>query len=448
MFSKLINFYKVSDPVPCKYDNEAENDKRLKQLQWATFLSATIGYGTYYVCRLSLNVIKKPIVDNGVFSETELGIIGSVLFFTYAIGKFTNGFLADRSNIKRLMSTGLLITALVNLALGFTHSFILFAVLWGLSGWFQSMGAASCVVGLSRWFTDKNRGTFYGFWSASHNIGEAMTFIFVASVVSAFGWQYGFIGAAVVGIAGVVLLLTFFHDSPASKGVRLPGAQIVEKKQQDTEAYNKAQKSVLKNPLIWILALSSAFMYISRYAVNSWGIFYLENEKGYTTIDASFIISINSILGIVGTVTSGLLSDKVFRGNRYLPAIIFGLLNTTALCLFLLVPGHHLWVDVLAMILFGLSIGVLLCFLGGLMAVDIAPKNAAGAALGVVGVASYIGAGVQDIMSGLLIEGNKQLVNGVEAYDFTYINYFWIGAALMSVLLTATVWRMKSRRAL
>ena len=45
----------------------------------ATFLSATIGYGTYYVCRLSLNVIKKPIVDNGVFSETELGIIGSVL---------------------------------------------------------------------------------------------------------------------------------------------------------------------------------------------------------------------------------------------------------------------------------------------------------------------------------------------------------------------------------
>ena len=45
------------------------------------------------------------------------------------------------------------------------------------------------------------------------------------------------------------------------------------------------------------------------------------------------------------------------------------------------------------------------------MAVDIAPKNASGAALGVVGVASYVGAGIQDIMSGLLIEGNKHLVN-------------------------------------
>ena len=77
------------------------------------------------------------------------------------------------------------------------------------------------------------------------------------------------------------------------------------------------------------------------------------------------------------------------------------------------------------------------------MAVDLAPKNAAGAALGVVGVASYIGAGIQDIMSGWLIEGNKHIVNGSEVYDFTYINYFWIGAALLSVILTLCVWKAK-----
>ena len=78
------------------------------------------------------------------------------------------------------------------------------------------------------------------------------------------------------------------------------------------------------------------------------------------------------------------------------------------------------------------------------MAVDLAPKNAAGAALGVVGVASYIGAGVQDIMSGWLTEGHKHFVNGSEVYDFTYINYFWIGAALMSVILTLLVWNAKA----
>ena len=443
---KLLDFYKISPPVSGG-ESDSERSVRFKRIRWATFLSATTGYGIYYVCRLSMNVIRKPIVEDGVFTETQLGIIGSCLFFVYAVGKLTNGFLADRSNINRFMSTGLLVTALVNLCLGFVHSFILFAVLWGISGWFQSMGAASCVVGLSRWFTDKKRGSFYGFWSASHNIGEAMTFIIVASIVSALGWRYGFLGAGLVGLIGALVVWRFFHDTPQSKG--LPAVNAPEKKKEmdalETEEFNRAQKAVLRNPAIWILALSSAFMYISRYAVNSWGVFYLQAEKGYSTLDASFIISISSVFGIVGTMFSGVISDRFFGGRRNIPALIFGLMNVFALCLFLLVPGVHFWMDALAMILFGLGIGVLICFLGGLMAVDIAPRNASGAALGVVGIASYIGAGLQDVMSGVLIEGNKRLVDGVEVYDFTYINWFWIGAALLSVLLALLVWNARSK---
>ena len=441
MLKHLINFYRVSPPKPCEEESLSSAKRKRKRLQWSTFLSATFGYGMYYVCRLSLNVVKKPIVEEGIFSETELGIIGSVLFFTYAIGKFTNGFLADRSNINRFMTTGLLVTALVNLALGFTHSFLLFTVMWGISGWFQSMGAASCVVGLSRWFTDKERGSYYGFWSASHNIGEALTFIIVATVVSSFGWRYGFLGAGLTGLLGALVVWQFFHDTPQSKGLPPTGAK---EEKTDTNDFNKAQKQILLMPAIWILALSSAFMYISRYAVNSWGVFYLQAQKGYSTLDASLIISISSVCGIIGTMFSGVISDKFFGGHRNLPALIFGLMDVAALCLFLLIPGVHLWLDALAMVLFGLGIGVLICFLGGLMAVDIAPRNASGAALGVVGIASYIGAGLQDVMSGILIEGNKTIVNGIERYDFTYINWFWIGAAVLSVLLTLLVWNAKA----
>ena len=77
------------------------------------------------------------------------------------------------------------------------------------------------------------------------------------------------------------------------------------------------------------------------------------------------------------------------------------------------------------------------------MAVDIAPRNASGAALGVVGVASYVGAGLQDVMNGVLIEGNKTVVDGADVYDFTYINWFWIGAAIISVVLALFVWNAK-----
>ena len=360
------------------------------------------------------------------------------------MGKLSNGFLADRCNARVFLATGLLGTALINLILGFTNMFVVFAVLWGLNGWFQSMGAPACVVSLNRWYNPSNRGTYYGFWSASHNLGEALTFITIALLVSWMGWRYGMIGAGLIGLAGFGMLLLFMRDTPQSQGFLLNEAVTSPKSpKSQSEDFNKAQKAVLRNPAIWILALASAFMYISRYAVNSWGVFYLEAQKGYSTLDASFIISISSVCGIVGTVFSGLISDRFFKGSRNVPALVFGLMNVVALCLFLLVPGEHFWVDALAMVLFGLGIGVLICFLGGLMAVDIAPRAAAGAALGVVGIASYIGAGLQDVMNGILIESNKQIINGVEVYDFTVVNWFWIGAALTSVLLTLLVWNAR-----
>ncbi|MDE6489701.1 MAG: MFS transporter, partial [Muribaculaceae bacterium] len=401
-----IDYFKISAPNTALAGKRSE--KNFRNIRLATFLSATCGYALYYVCRLSMNIVRKPIVDEGVFTETQLGIIGSCLFFVYAAGKMANGFLADRCNVRRFMSVGLLLTALVNLILGFTSSFIVFAVLWGLNGWFQSMGAPAGVVSLNRWYSSKDRGTYYGFWSASHNLGEAITFITIAMLVSWMGWRSGMIGAGLIGLIGVGLLLLFMYDTPQSQGFMLNETTAASTKgKAQTEDFNKAQKAVLRNPAIWILAIASAFMYISRYAVNSWGVFYLEAQKGYTTLDASFIISISSVCGIVGTVFSGLISDKFFNGSRNVPALVFGLMNVVALCLFLLVPGTNFWIDVTAMVLFGLGIGVLICFLGGLMAVDIAPRAAAGAALGVVGIASYIGAGLQDVMNGILISYTK-----------------------------------------
>lgn len=441
LFRRIINFYRISEP---DY-NSGNTERDFKRIRLTTFVSATCGYALYYVCRLSMNIVRKPIVDDGVFTESQLGIIGSCLFFVYAVGKLANGFLADRCNARRFMATGLLLTALVNLVLGMTDMFVVFAILWGLNGWFQSMGAPAGVVSLNRWYSSRDRGTYYGFWSASHNLGEAITFITIALLVSWSGWRYGMLGAGVIGLLGFGMLLLFMRDTPQSQGFLLCQDTGISGAKEHGDDFNNAQKAVLRNPAIWILALASAFMYISRYAVNSWGVFYLEAQKGYDTLDASLIISISSVCGIVGTVASGIISDKLFRGSRNVPALIFGLMNVVALCIFLLVPGKHFWLDVTAMVLFGLGIGILICFLGGLMAVDIAPRAAAGAALGVVGIASYLGAGLQDVMNGMLIEGHKTVVNGAEVYDFTYVNYFWIGAALLSVVLTLLVWNAKPK---
>lgn len=88
--------------------------------------------------------------------------------------------------------------------------------------WLVSVdGAASGVVSLTRWYSSKERGTFYGFWSASHNLGEALTFISIALLVSWMGWRYGMIGAGVIGLLGFLMMLAFMRDTPQSQGFLL-----------------------------------------------------------------------------------------------------------------------------------------------------------------------------------------------------------------------------------
>ncbi|MBR2857560.1 MAG: MFS transporter [Bacteroidales bacterium] len=462
MFKRILSFYKTSQPSAVKVPAE-KVDGYYKKLRIQAFVAGTLGYSLYYVCRTSLNVMKQPIIDSGFLNATQLGLIGACLYWAYAAGKFVNGFLADHSNIKKFMATGLIVSAVANFIMGIlgmssgaagiasSVMFVAFAVIWAINGWSQSMGAAPAIISLSRWFPLRIRGTFYGFFSASHNFGEGLSFIFVSLLVSAAGWQWGFFGAAIAGVVGVVLITLWLHDTPESKG--LPSIEVLADEKTDDgmaeEEVSKAdasriQRAVLRNPGVWILALSSAFMYMSRYAINEWGMFFLQKVKGFGLEEAAMIIAVNTIAGIAGTVCAGWISDTVFKGDRKWPALVAGILEATALVLFLY-GGDGWFINVLAMALFGIAIGVLICFVGGLMAVDLVPRKATGAALGIVGLASYIAAGLMNIISGWLIDGNAVIdsVTGEKVYDFTYVSVFWIGAAVVAFLLPILNWRRK-----
>ncbi len=97
--------------------------------------------------------------------------------------------------------------------------------------------------------------------------------------------------------------------------------------------------------------------------------------------------------------------------------------------------------------------GILLCFLGGLMAVDLVPRNAAGAAMGVVAVLTYAGAAVQSRVSAMFIEtsaagdklASRFVTTTVFGCEIDAIALFWIGMAALSVLCALSVWKAKPR---
>lgn len=447
MFKAITRFFRTGpDAVPLT--DEAEIKRRYRRNRTSVFLSITFGYAMYYVIRQGFAVVKKPLLNAGVFNPLEIGTIGSVFFFTYMIGKCVNGFLADRLNIKRFLALGLLGSATLLVLLGFCSSFYLFAVLWGLCGWFQTFGAAPCVVALTQWFSNKERGTLYGIWFSAHNIGTGLTYIITAYIVGAFGWQMGFFAPGLLGISASVFLYLFMYDRPEVYGLPpiavYSGEQTREEHNAKDKPVLKAQFGVILRPAVWILGLSSAACYVTRYAFESWGVVFLTEAKGYSLTKASGIISISQFAGIVGAVSCGWISDTFFHHKRSVPCLMFGIFFVLSTAMFVYVPGGHVWSDCVSMMFFGYTVYALVAYLGGLMAVDICSKKATGAVMGVIGLFSYAGASLQEAVGGYLLNAHKIIgAEGKAIYDFTTVGHFWVVASVFALVLPLLVWNAK-----
>ncbi len=218
MITKLLRFFK-SGPDLTQIEDKATVRRVYERKRWSVLVTLIVGYGFYYTCRLSLSVAKKPMLDADVLSVEEMGLIGSMLFYVYAVGKLANGFLADRANIRRFMGTALLLSAITNLLFGATTLFYGFLILWALNGWFQSIGSAPSVVSLCQWFSQKERGTRYGIWAGAHNIGEGLTFIGTSVVVGAFGWRWGFWGPGIACVIVAAVMFRTLADRPETYGL-------------------------------------------------------------------------------------------------------------------------------------------------------------------------------------------------------------------------------------
>jgi len=493
----ILAYFTPAPARPAGIPGEAL-DRKYRRLRLQQVAAMLVVYAMFYVCRLAFSATKKMMVDQGAYTARELGFVGSAMLIAYALGKATNGFLADRANVKRFIGFGLFVSAAANFLVGFHLPAAALTALWFVNGFAQATGAPCCVVGQSRWFAKKERGTYYGIWSCSNNLGEALAYVLTAYIMVWAGktwgadaaWRSGFWGASLMGLAGIGIVALFFKDSPQSEGLppveewRGGGSAAPAQsaaKQFSAEEVKRGQKIAIASLSVWLVALAGAFFAASRYAIIDWGIFFLEAKKGYSTGTASWIVTINSIVGAVSSGLSGFVSDKLFKGSRHELALTGGLLNITGLSLMMFVPGQHLWVDVAAMTCFGLAAGILLTFLGGLMAVDLVPACAAGAALGIAGMGNYIGAGIQSATSGFLIkpiaavaktldggaklleDGSTLLPNGrlvdaagnavnrfysfdfhIAGFDFTvdWIAVFWVGMAVLSTVCALGVWRI------
>ncbi len=438
----------ATGPAVPTLEDTGRIDALYRRNRFRVLIAITIGYAFAYTCRLALSVVKKPLIDEGIFSPQDLGLIGSALFYSYALGKLVNGFLADHANMKLFFATGVIASALLNIGMGFSTVLTLSVALWALNGWFQGFGAPAGVVTLASWFSNRERGRFYGIWSTAHSMGEGLTYFVVALFVAGLGWRAGFWVPGIFCILAGIGIFLLMQDRPPTLG--LPKVadwkndHLAQLAAPETRVLT-LQFSIIRIPAIWVLALASATMYVTRYAISSWGILYLQEARGYELARSEPFHGRQHDRGNRAVACCSAISRTSSSAARRPPAnFLFAIVELIGLALIFFGPQNS---TVLSSHSCCSASGLngLVTSLGGLFAVDIAPKKVAGAAMGLIGVFSYLGAAIQENISGSLIESGMQVVDGVRTYDFGPVDQVLDRLLGRLHAARATLWKVKLR---
>ena len=346
----LLNFFKSAKAAP-QIEDPRLVESTYKYWRWRIFIGMYVGYVFYYFSRKSYTCIMPLLIQDLGMTKSDLGILSSLFALAYGGSKFLSGILSDRSNPRIFMAIGLMLTGVLNILFGMTSSLIFLAVFWGFNGLFQGWGAPPCAKLLTNWYSQKERGTWWGFWNSSHNVGGAMIPLVAGVVAQMMGWRVGMYVPGVLCIGVGLFILFTLRDTPSSLG--LPPIEEFKKDyppagqatKEDITLKELLFKYILNNHYIWLLGITYFFVYLIRGAFNDWAPLFLMETRGYPLMTANAAILWFEMGGLVGNLVAGWTSDKIFKGRRGPVNSLFCLAVVGAIVALWKVPPGMLYLD-------------------------------------------------------------------------------------------------------
>lgn len=395
---RFLRLY-APDPYLPEIQDQEQVDKEYKYWRIRILYSIFIGYALYYFTRKSFTFAMPGLIEDLHLDKGQLGMLGSILSLAYGSSKFFSGILSDRSNPRYFMATGLIITGICNIFFGLSSSFLMFAVFWGLNGWFQGFGWPPCARFLTHWYSHSERGSWWSTWNVSHNIGAFVIPWIVGACLHYWGWRYAMHVPGIICIIGGFYLINRLRDTPQSLG--LPPIEKYRNDYGSNQSHDERELTtkeilveyVLKNKFIWLLAISYFFIYIVRTGVNDWTALFLIEKKEYSRLGANGCVSMFEVGGFFGSLAAGWASDRIFSAKRGPVNALFAVGMFLSIGFFWWIPAGYPWLDSAAMFVVGFMIfGPQMLI--GVHAAELSHKKAAATATGFAGWFAYMGAAV------------------------------------------------------
>ena len=390
------------------------------------FALTWLSYATYYFARKNFPVAKRAIQRELGVSTAGLAAIDTGYLATYAVGQFAGGWLGDRVGSRRMVGLGMLGSAALCASFGASSTTSLFALFFGLNGFFQATGWPGNVKAMAAWYGPTERGAVMGFWSTCFQVGPLVATALAAWLLQHAGWRWSFFGPAIwVALVGL-LVLAFLQEGPVKeeRAAQTPRADI-----------RAATAAALRNPIVWLLGLSYFGMKLIRYCIDFWQPYYLEKGLGYSGPAAAYASTAFQFGGIFGAIFIGYLSDRFFPGRRGAVAAICTVALAGSLALYGKVAPLGLVPNVLAMALVGFCLFGPDSLISGVAAQDLGGPLAAATVAGFINGCGSIGA----IAQGAVVAGVSNRFGWQAVFQTLML------LAAFSALALGAVWRLQRR---
>lgn len=436
-------------------------NKKFIRWQWRTLIALMLGYICYYFLRKNFSAAIPAMESELGLSKVQLGIFLSLNGIVYGVSRMINGLLADRYSKRLIMSLGLVLSSIINLAICFSQKLngvlnlldsegkatiglvYLIGSLWVLNGYVHGMGYPPCAALMAHWFKPSELATKQSIWNASHSIGAGIVIALCGWILSRFGysaWSLCFVVPAVISLIGAAALYASLRDSPESVG--LPPVEELENRKD--ESVSQVQLTghqykhfiscmVFRNPIIWGISISDFCVYVIRFTILEWGTSFLTQYKGFDIALAASIVAASELIGgVLGTIVAGWITDRFMKSRTLRTSALFTLGATLCFAAFWRVPAdaHWMWSAVLivasAFFIYGPQA------LLGVSCSQYATKRASGSANGFCGIFCYGATTISGVGFGWLADRPGMGWNSVFIVAIVF--------GLLGTLLLASYW--------
>lgn len=248
-----------------------------------------------YIDRGSLSIAAPALKEELQLSPSQLGILLSSFFWTYAGFQILSGWLVDRFNVNWVLAAGFFVWSSATAATSAAHSFTMLLILRLVLGAGESVAFPSYSKILAKHCPEILRGRANALVASGIASGPAFGIFFGAMLMARYGWRPFFVG---LGLLSLLWLVPWIRWMPAGPGLAV-----------SSTARAPSIVEILEQRSAWGTFFGLfAYNYLS-YFLLTWMPSYLVHERHFSMQKMGSIGGAAYLILAVSALISGSVSD-------------------------------------------------------------------------------------------------------------------------------------------